>query len=87
MAGPVGVHPIAGIGEQLVRVRAEIVALGLDEIGGQCFASIAVVEGQRRAKARQRHAQQDAVGDYLTPIVLCSFPTPNLYINVCDYID
>ena len=44
VSGPVGVHEIARLGEKLVGVRAEVVALGLNEIGRQSFASIAVIE-------------------------------------------
>lgn len=57
MTGPVGVHKIARIVQQLVGVRAKVVTLGLDQIGRQRFASIAVVEGERRAKAWHRYAQ------------------------------
>lgn len=34
-AGPVGVHELAGRRQQLVRVRAEVVALRLDQVGGK----------------------------------------------------
>ena len=93
-AGPVGVHESARIGEQLVCVRAKVVALrlltkmmrknrsvciqfnkkkneaNLDEVGGQSFASVAVVEGKSGAEAGQRHAELHARGDHLAPRVL-----------------
>ena len=34
-ASPVGVHELAGRRQQLVRVRAEVVALRLDQVGGK----------------------------------------------------
>lgn len=70
VTGPVGVHKIARIAQQLVGVRAEVVTLGLDQIGRQRSASIAVVERERRAKAWHRYAQQHAVRHHFTPIIL-----------------
>ena len=45
--GPVGVEELAALAvEALVGVRTEVVALGLQQVGGQALAAVAVVEGQ-----------------------------------------
>ena len=54
-ACPVGVEELAArfVGA-LVGVRAEVVALGLQQVGGQAFGSVAVEEGNRGSHAGHR---------------------------------
>src|SRR5690606_33674372 len=54
MPGPVGVEELsARLVDPLVRVSAEVVALGLQEVGRQATATVAVVERQR-GRGRRR---------------------------------
>jgi len=65
-AGPIRVHKFARSLQELVRVRAEVVTLGLDQISRQAGASVAIVEGEGSAEARQRYAEQNSIGHRLT---------------------
>src|ERR1035438_6618564 len=57
----------AGLVEALIGMRAEIVALGLEEVGREPLAAIRVIERQRGAKGRHRDALAGGQGDDLTP--------------------
>ena len=58
MAGPVGMKELAARPvHALVGMRAEIIALRLQQIGRQFFRAIAVIVGQRGRKRRRRDAQ------------------------------
>ena len=53
LARPIGVEELAaGLVDALVGVGAEVVALGLQQVGGQALAAVAVVEGQRGGERR-----------------------------------
>eukprot|EP00964_Phaeocystis_antarctica_P122250 scaffold85909_cov54-Phaeocystis_antarctica.AAC.2 len=47
IASPVGVLPHARVVEALEGVRAEVVALGLQQVGRQARAAVAIEEGER----------------------------------------
>src|SRR5688572_27435938 len=47
---PLGVDELAGRIVALVRVGAEVIALGLDNIAGQALSAVAVVVRERRAE-------------------------------------
>ena len=49
-AGPVGVHELAGRRQQLVRVRPEVVALRLDQVGGKLLRPEQKYLSRRRSK-------------------------------------
>ena len=51
----------------LVGVRAEVVALGLQQVGGQAFGGVAVEEGNRGSHAGHRDAAFDGFGDDFAP--------------------
>lgn len=68
-AGPVGVVILpARLVGAFVGVRAEVVALGLQQVGWQLRAGVAVEEGQRRSHARHGDAVADGGGDDLAPV-------------------
>ena len=59
MAGPVGVEELAArLVDTLVGVSPEIVALGLEQVGGEPVAAITVVIGKRGAHGRQGDADE-----------------------------
>lgn len=70
LARPVRVHESARLLQQFVRVRAEVVALGLDQVGGQNGRSVAVVEGESGAEGGRRDAELDCRSDHRAPAVL-----------------
>ena len=80
MAGPIGVHVNTWLREKLIGVRAKVVTLRLDQIGGQTFATVTIVECQGCAKARQRYAEEHAVGYNFTPrrLTLVNFSSEEL---------
>ena len=51
----------------LVGVRAEVVALGLQQVGGQAFGGVAVEEGNRGSHAGHGDAAFDGFGDDSAP--------------------
>ena len=68
MSGPVGVEELAArLVDALVGVRAEEVALRLQQIRGQPRGAVAVVEGQRGGEGRRGNAELDGVDDGLAP--------------------
>ena len=68
MAGPVGVEELAArLVHALVGVRAEIIALGLEQIGRQPRAAVAVVKVQRGGEGRGRDALARGRGHDLAP--------------------
>ena len=68
MAGPVGVEELAArLVDALVGVRAEVVALRLQQIGGQPCGAVAVKEGQSGGEGRGGHAQLNGVDQGLAP--------------------
>src|ERR1051326_7787016 len=57
LAGPVGVEELAaGTVDALVRVRAEVIALGLQQIGRQTLAAVPIVERKRGGEGGNGHA-------------------------------
>ena len=67
-AGPVGVEKLAaGLVDPLVGVSPEVVALGLEQIGGKTFAAVAVEVGQSAAEGGYRYTVSDGGGDYASP--------------------
>src|SRR4051812_15538554 len=67
--GPLGLED-PGVVDALVRMRAEEIALGLNEIGGEAFAWVGVVVGQRSAERRRRDAILNRRRDHPPPRVL-----------------
>src|SRR5947208_118169 len=59
--------------QALVSVRAEIVALGLEQVGRKTFAAIRVVKGQRGAECRDRNALLCGNGNDIAPRALRAF--------------
>ena len=71
VAGPVGVEELAArLVDALVGVGAEVVALGLEQVGGQALGAVAVVEGERGGEGGRGHADLDGVDDGLAPACL-----------------
>src|SRR6516225_9368490 len=67
-AGPVGVEELfAGLVDTFVGVGAEIIALGLEEVGGEPGTTVAVEVGQGRAHRRQGNAVGNAGADGPAP--------------------
>src|SRR5208283_1938822 len=65
---PVGVEELAAwLVHSLVSVSAEVIALGLEQVGGQPLAAIAVVERQRRGERRDGNARLDGPGHHVPP--------------------
>src|ERR1051325_9847041 len=61
-SGPVGVKKFAArLVHPFIGVRAEVVALRLQQVGRQTRAAIAVVKRQRRREGRRRHAALNGV--------------------------
>src|SRR6266478_9287793 len=73
MTGPVCVVGLRvwWIIQALVRVGAEIIALGLEKIGGQTFAAIRVVEGECSAESGHRDSFFRGHRDDVAPRALC----------------
>mmetsp|Transcript_17377 Transcript_17377/g.34074 ORF Transcript_17377/g.34074 Transcript_17377/m.34074 type:complete len:398 (+) Transcript_17377:108-1301(+) len=68
---PVGVLPLPRrLVSALVGVRSKVVALGLEEVGRQPCAAIAIVEGQSRAEAGGRDAVHRTRRSHVAPPVL-----------------
>ena len=67
-ARPIGVEKLAArfVGA-LVGVRAEVIALGLQQIGRQARGSVAVQEGNRRRHARHGNADFNRFGNGFAP--------------------
>src|SRR5437868_7803969 len=66
--GPVGVEELAArLIHALVRVRAEIIALGLKEVGRKPFAPVAVIKRQRSAEGRHRNSLFYSGRDCIAP--------------------
>src|SRR3569833_292379 len=53
--------------DALVGVRAEVVALGLEEISGQTSRAVAIIEGKRGREGRSGHAKRNRAGECATP--------------------
>jgi len=66
-ARPVGVLEDARLVEALEGVRAEVVALGLQQVGGQPRAAVAIEEGERRREGGRGYAEQSPLRDDLPP--------------------
>ena len=60
----------SGLVDALVGVRAEEVALGLDEIRGQALAPVAVVVRERGGEGRNGNAEARGLADHATPTLL-----------------
>ncbi len=72
-ARPVGVEPLAtGSVDTLVGVSAKVVALGLDQIGGDTGAAVAIEIGQGSAHGRCGDAQVDGRAHDFTPVGLAA---------------
>jgi len=70
-AGPVGVDEFASwLVDALVGVCAEVVALGLEQVGGETLGTVAVKEGQGRGECGGGDAECDGVGEGLAPRIL-----------------
>ena len=60
MSGPVRVKELAaGFVDALIGVRAEVVALRLQQVGGQPSGAVAIVEGERGGECRRGHTDGD----------------------------
>ena len=71
MAGPVGVEKLAArLVDALIGVRAEVVALRLEQIGRQPPATIAVVKIERGGKSRRGNALARSGGNDRAPALL-----------------
>src|SRR5213593_3075125 len=69
--GPVRVKKLAArLVDALVSVRAEVIALSLQQVGGQTFAAVAVEKSQRRAERRHRDPFPGGGGDDRAPAAL-----------------
>ena len=66
-ARPVGVLPHARVVEALEGVRAEVVALRLQQVGRQPRAAVAIEEGERRREGGRGYAEQSRLRDDLAP--------------------
>jgi len=74
VAGPVGVEELAArLVDALVSVGAEVIALGLEQIGGQSVAAIGVVEVQSGAEGRRGQAFPGGGGHRVAPPALAAF--------------
>src|SRR5438045_728976 len=72
--GPVGVEELAArLIDALVSMRAEIVALSLEEIGRQALTAIGIVEVQSRGKRGSRDAFFSGESHYVAPGTLRLF--------------
>ena len=72
VSGPVRVEELTpGFIDALVGMRSEIVALCLQEIGGEAAAAVAVEVVQCRRHGRQWDAEVDGGADDVAPVVLC----------------
>ena len=68
MSRPIGVEELAArLVHALVSVRAEEIALGLQQVGRQAPGAVAVVKRQRRAERRRGHAVLDRLNDGAPP--------------------
>ena len=59
-----------------VGVGAEVIALGLQQIGRQAGGAVAVVVGQRGRECRHGNAAADRRGHHVTPRALGLFHSP-----------
>ena len=66
-AGPVGVDPLARGIEELIGVRAEVVALCLEQVGRKPGGAVAVVEGEGGGKSRDWDTEERRGRDHLAP--------------------
>ncbi len=57
----------AGAVNSFIGVRAEVVALGLDEIGREPLPAVAIVEGQAAGEGGHGDAQLHGAGDRIAP--------------------
>src|ERR1019366_4948955 len=74
LAGPVGVEELAArLVDALVGVRAEVVALRLQEVGGQAFAAESVEEGKRSGERGHRYSGRYGLRHHAAPGRLASF--------------
>ena len=70
-AGPVCMEDfVARLVDALIRMRAEIISLGLQEIGRQLLAAIPVKEGERGRKRGKRDAELHRLHNDLPPGLL-----------------
>ena len=77
-AGPVdvdvladGVLVVGELGLDLEGVGTEVVTLGLEEVGGEVLGTVTVVEGQSGAEAGSGDTPLGALGDNVSPALLC----------------
>lgn len=77
-AGPVDVDVLANlvllVGELRLDaegVGTEVVTLGLEEVGGEVLGTVTVVEGQSGAEAGSGDTPEGALGDNVSPALLC----------------
>jgi hypothetical protein len=56
-----------GVVQALVGMRAEVIALSLEEVRGQTLAAVGIVKGQRRAEGGDRNALFRGDGDHIAP--------------------
>ena len=67
-AGPIGVEKFAArLVGALISVGAEVIALCLQQVGGQTRAGVAVEEGNRRGHARHGNAGFNRFGHHFAP--------------------
>jgi hypothetical protein len=77
-AGPVdvdvladGVLVVGELGLDLEGVGTEVIALGLEEVGGEVLGTVTVVERQGGAEAGSGDTPLGALGDNVSPALLC----------------
>ena len=64
---PVGMHKLARVAQQFVSVSAEVVSLGLDQVGRQHCGTVTIEEGQSGGETGSRNAKLDRGGHHPTP--------------------
>lgn len=66
-----GVLVVGELGLDLEGVGTEVVTLGLEEVGGEVLGTVTVVEGQSGAEAGGGDTPEGALGDDVSPALLC----------------
>ena len=83
LAGPVGVEELsAGLVEALVGVGAEVVALSLEQVGGQALGAVAVEERQCGGERRRGHTELDGTMRPLLVVVTEVLPKDSFEIGL-----
>lgn len=77
-AGPVDMDVLASLkfvvllsGEDTEGVGAEVITLGLEDVGGDDLAPVAVQKGEGRRESRSWNAPENGLGNDTPPAGLC----------------